>query len=130
MAELRYDMVSRTGTCGPQWRNNHLGGPYDIDECTSITLDGSVYFIQPWLQMYKKANLTGQTVMMDWADQGLDNYNNFSELDGALNSSGKTGFNDMLSSFRWCGCEGSSATIWSNYGLKGGKNYHIPVANT
>ncbi len=125
MAEMRYDKVSRTGTCGPQLRDNHLGGPYDIDERTSITLDGSVSFIEPWVQMYKQPNLIGQTVMMDWADQGLDNYNNFSELDGALNDQGKTGFNDMLSSFRWCGCEGSSVTIWSNYGLKGEKNYHV-----
>jgi len=124
MAELRYDRVSRSETCGPQFRNNHLGGPYDIDERTSITLDGTVSFIEPWVQMYKHDYLTGQTVMMDWADQWLDNYNNFSELDGALNDDGKTGFNDMMTSFRWCGCVGSSLTIWSNYGLKGEKNYY------
>ena len=125
MAELRYDRVSRTGTCGPQWQDNHLGGPYDIDEGTSITLDGSVTFIEPWVQMYKDKYYEGQTVMMDWADQELDNYNNFSELDGALNDDLKEGFTDMLSSFRWCGCEGSSVTIWSNYGLEGAKNYHV-----
>jgi PKD repeat protein len=125
MAELRYNRVSRRGRCGPMWKDNHLGGPYDINECTSLTLDGSVYFIEPWIQMYKDPYLLGQTVMMDWADQSKDNYNNFSELDGALNKEGKTGFNDMMSSFRWCGCEGSSATIWSNYGLKGEKNYHV-----
>lgn len=100
MAELRHELVTFDGTCGPQWRPNHLGGPFEIQEGETLALDGTVYVVQPWLDMFADDNFQGQAQMMDFQDQGLDDFEKFSALDGA---GIKNGFNDKLSSFRACG---------------------------
>jgi len=105
MAELRHIYVSRTGTCGPQFRENHLGGP--------------IYVIEPWVMMFQHDNFRGISVTMDFRDQDLDNYNDFKGLDGI------NGFSDDLTSFIWCGPPGSVLRIYDddNYDPDGDAGY-------
>jgi PKD repeat protein len=131
MAELRNYLVSRTLTCGPQFRENHLGGPYDIPEGSTVDLTGTVsYFIKPWVTMYQHdgGNFGDSwSVTMDYEDQNLDNYNDFPELDGYYNQIGwfKDGFNDAMTSFVWCGPPGSILRIYDddNYQTDGDAGY-------
>ncbi|MDL1979753.1 MAG: PKD domain-containing protein, partial [Deltaproteobacteria bacterium] len=113
MAELRHKLVSHRGTCGPQFQPNHLGGPYDIDEGSSLTLDGTVTFIEPWVHMFTDSNFEGPSVMMDWRTQSDDDYDNFKKLDGCETPL-PDGFNDLLSSFRFCGPEGSELMLYDD----------------
>ncbi|MGD8506911.1 MAG: hypothetical protein PVF15_09665, partial [Candidatus Bathyarchaeota archaeon] len=102
MVELRHIYVSRTGTCGPQFREDNLEDP--------------VYFIEPWVMMFQHDNFQGVSVMMDHPDQYLDNYNDFPFLDGRLGecATAKQGFNDAMTSFIWCGPPGSVLRIYDD----------------
>jgi hypothetical protein len=102
MAELRHIYVSRTGTCGPQFREDNLGDP--------------VYFVEPWVMMFQHDHFRGISVMMDFRDQYLDNYNDFPFLDGRLGecAPAKQGFNDAMTSFIWCGPPGSVLRIFDD----------------
>lgn len=102
MAELRHVYVSRTGTCGPQFREDHLEDP--------------IYVIEPWVMMFQHDNFQGISVMMDFPDQYLDNYNDFPSLDGRLGecAPAKQGFNDAMTSFIWCGPPGSVLRIYDD----------------
>lgn len=114
MAELYHKDVSRTATCGPQLKEDHLGGPYRIGEGLSLEIDGTVnHFIEPWVRMYQHDSWEGISWMMDWKDQGMDDYQNFSLLDGYKGEceSGKEGVDDCLSSFRWCGTTGATLNL-------------------
>jgi hypothetical protein len=127
MAELRHIYVSRTGTCGPQFRENHLGGPYNVSEGSSLNLTGTAYVIEPWVMMFQHDHFKGISVMMDFPDQYLDNYNDFPELDGRLGecAPAKQGFNDAMTSFIWCGPPGSVLRIYDddNYDPYGNAGY-------
>jgi hypothetical protein len=116
MVELRHIYVSRTGTCGPQFRENHLGGPYNVSEGSSLNLTGTAYVIEPWVMMFQHDNFKGISVMMDFPDQYLDNYNDFPFLDGRLGecAPAKQGFNDAMTSFIWCGPPGSVLRIYDD----------------
>ena len=113
MAELRHIYVSRTGTCGPQFRDDHLEDP--------------IYVIEPWVMMFQHDNFQGISVMMDFRDQDLDNYNDFPKLDGRLGecATAKQGFNDAMTSFIWCGPPGSVLHIYDddNFDLNGNAGY-------
>jgi len=116
MAELRHMYVSRTGTCGPQFRENHLGGSFNVSEGSSLNLTGTAYVIEPWVMMFQHDNFKGISVTMDFRDQDLDNYHDFPELDGRLGecATGKQGFNDAMTSFIWCGPPGSVLRIYDD----------------
>ncbi|MFC2063340.1 hypothetical protein ACFLS8_05305, partial [Chloroflexota bacterium] len=115
MAELRHNWVSSSGTCGPQFQDNHLGGPYSINEGASINLDGEADFdghcMMPWVQMFGDSNFLGPMVMMDFSDQFSDDYNDFPKLDGCRVPA-PDGFNDELSSFRFSGPPGSMLLLF------------------
>lgn len=118
MAELRHIWVTRSGNCGPQFRANHLGGPYTIQEGETIDFDGTVYVVQPWLDMYEDSNFTGRIETMDYADQSADDYDDFSKLDGA-GLFGSNGFGDEMSSFRWCGSPHYQLRIYKDDSFEG-----------
>lgn len=127
-AELRNIFISRTGTCGPQFRENHLGGPYNIPEGSSVDITGTVdYVIEPWVMMFQDDNFGGWSVTMDYRDQDLDNYNDFSGLDGYVGqcAAWKDGFGDAMTSFIWCGPPGSVLRIYDddNYQTNGDAGY-------
>jgi hypothetical protein len=110
MAELRNIHVSQSETCGPQIRFNHLGGPYTIPEGASLNLNGYVEYIYPWVHMFEDEDYGGASVMMDFLYRNFDDYDNFNLLDGpdtVLND----GFNDKMTSYRWCGPVGATLFI-------------------
>jgi hypothetical protein len=133
MAELRHNWVSSSGTIGPQFQDNHLGGPYSIDEGDSITLDGQAYFdghqMMPWVQMFADSNFWGPMVMMDFSDQLSDDYNDFSKLDGCMTPA-PDGFNDQLSSFRFGGPPGSILFLFDDDNYRIGNTSYPPVLGT
>ncbi|MGD8969154.1 MAG: PKD domain-containing protein, partial [Anaerolineae bacterium] len=110
MAELHHKEVSHTGACGPQFRANHLGGPYAIPEGSDLTLNGEVFTVEPWVSLYKHDGWDEQAmnerVIIDWADMKKDDYWLFNRLDGD--------FNDEVSSFRWCGPEGATLELFDS----------------
>jgi len=124
MAELRHSKVTHSGTCGPQFRSNHLGGPYLIPEASSLELDGTVFHVEPWVQMFQHSNFRGISWMVDWRDRYDDWYDNFSKLDGYSYECReynwlkpwikKDGVNDCMSSYRWCGQSGSRLRIFKD----------------
>jgi hypothetical protein len=127
MAELRNILVYKNGKVGSIFGENTLGGPYNISEGSSVTLNGSVGVIEPWVLMFQHDSFEGISVMMDFADQDLDNYNDFPELDGRLGeaATAKQGFNDAMTSFIWCGLPGSVLRIYDddNYDTGGNAGY-------
>lgn len=125
MAELRHSEVSHTGTCGPQFRDNHLGGPHSIPEASDLALNGEVYVIEPWVQMYTDTDHEKSSVMLDWEDRMKDDYHNCRRLDGWSDyriagvlvdhdDCKSDGFNDCLSSFRFCGPAGSTLEVFDD----------------
>src|SRR3990172_213198 len=112
MAELRHGARA----FGPQFRPNHLGGPYTINEGSPLTLNGEGYVVEPWVNMYQDSSFQGIRVTMDWADQSLDNFHDFKDLDGRLGEcqNAKEGFNDCMTSFRWSGPVGSTLEIFDD----------------
>ncbi|MFC1981336.1 PKD domain-containing protein [Chloroflexota bacterium] len=133
MAELRHNWVSSSGTCGPQFQDNHLGGPYSIDEGASINLDGEADFdghcMMPWVQMFGDSNFLGPMVMMDFSDQFSDDYNDFPKLDGCREPA-PDGFNDELSSFRFSGPPGSILLLFDDDNYRIGNTSYPLVPGT
>lgn len=148
LAELRNDKIATNGTCGPQFRDNHLGGPHIIYERDELSLHGNTYIIWPWVQMnahhmtwrsvkdesvdppkllyYEKGNW-GATFTLDWQDQSFDSWFDFKVLDGHDEHSdvdiqddcnegtgGKDGFDECMTSFTFCGLEGSTLEIFDD----------------
>jgi len=126
MGEFRSIMVSRTGTCGPQWRGGdpslHLGGPYAIDERETLEVDGTLLFIEPWVQLFEDqlwlwqnpisgalvpVNEDGRSLMMDWRGNEYGNWPNWSDDYDDLD---KLDFGDKADALTWCGVPESS--IW------------------
>ena len=137
MAEFRHRLVSRSTTCGPQFRPNHLGGPHFIEEASALQLDGEVYFIEPWVDMFEdecfncrksggfctvndSCNPNKASVMMDRPDQHDDRFDDFKDLDGREGLFGDKGFNDRLTSFRFCGTAGTRLTLYDDDGYEEG----------
>lgn len=135
-AELRHRDVSRHATCGPQFRPNHLGGPYVVPEGGTLTLDGTVHVVDAWVEMFEDVcfncaeidnscrpgvgcDPTVFSVTMDRADQHLDRFDDFKRLDG-FGIFGANGFNDELSSFRFCGPPGTRLTLFDDDGFHEG----------
>ncbi|HEX2162367.1 MAG TPA: hypothetical protein VHM02_00310, partial [Thermoanaerobaculia bacterium] len=145
-AELRHREVSRHGTCGPQFRPNHLGGPYAVPENGTLSLDGTVHVVDAWVEMFEDvcfncaeiSNTCQQdagcdptvfSVTMDRADQHLDRFDDFKRLDG-FGIFGANGFNDELSSFRFCGPPGTRLTLFDDDGFEEGNAPNFVVAGT
>lgn len=134
LAELHHNKVTHTGTCGPQWRGqnpaeDHLGGPYTINEGSSRTIDGTVYYVEPWAHLFEDKNFVGHcyedqasllsykcsAFMMDYIDQGREDFSYFSHLDGPKPTPfSQNGFNNQLTSFRWCGPQGATLYIYND----------------
>jgi hypothetical protein len=133
MAELRHNWVSISGTCGPQFLDNHLGGPYTIAEGSSITINGEAFIdgpcMKPWVQMFADGDFQGTMVMMDFDDQYSDDYNDFPKLDGCRFPA-PDGFNDALDSFRFCGPKGSTLYLFDDDNYRVGNTNYSPVPGT
>ncbi len=126
MAELAHENVAASGTCGdPQFRNNHLGGPYIVqDPSRGVDIYGEVYSVEPWVRMYEDDDYAGHMVLVDYEWQGADDYDIFKYLDGGYNEcrdryyddprGGWDGFSNCMSSFRWCGPSGATLTFFDN----------------
>ena len=126
MGEFRSVMVSHTGTCGPQWRggdpNLHLGGPYKINEGENLQVNGTLWFIEPWVQLFEDqlwlwqnpisgalvpTNEGGRSLMMDWRGNKHEDWPAWSDDYDDLD---KLDFGDKAGALIWCGLPGSS--IW------------------
>jgi hypothetical protein len=83
MVELRHVHVVRDGS--PTYDvMADAGGPYVVDEGSSIQLDGgnsAPPAAAPWAQLFEHKDFAGQSVMFDYADRNEDDYDNFSKLD-------------------------------------------------
>jgi hypothetical protein len=123
-AELHHNAVSDTATCGLQLPGD-LGGPYEVDEGDTLLLDIGIHYVEPWIRMYEKANFKERcreatpylshfcsSHMMDHADQLADDYDKFESLDGPFGSGGRSGFDNQLNSFRWCGPPDSTLYLY------------------
>jgi hypothetical protein len=129
LAELHHVKVSQRGTCGPQVRPNHLGGPHSIPEGSTLRLEGAVHVVEPWVSMFGDPGLGGPMVTMDAIDQDEDDYANFSRLDG-VNQIVTDGFNDDLDSFLWCGEPGTVLRLFDDDGFREGSVRTLERAGT
>ncbi len=122
------DGEDKPGYCGPKFREDQLGGPYKVLEGSDgLTLNGEVLFIEPWARMFERAEYSGISVMMDWRNQNEEDYDMFSDLDGEYGEcrhksfieadgyQAYNGFNNCMSSFFWCGPEGSTLTFFETH---------------
>jgi len=141
MGEFRSIFVSHTGTCGPQWQGGaaerHLAeDPYEdppsgreIQEGENLSLDGRVYFIEPWVHMFEDellfwydipVNFGGLGLMMDWRDQwplytGLqDDFNDFDKFKFS-----NADFKDRADAFIFCGFPGTLLYLFDEPGYTG-----------
>jgi hypothetical protein len=72
------------------------GGPYTVGEGGSTVLDGTAAppLTRAWVELYAGSNFDGESVIIDHADRNLDDFNDFTKLDGG-------GFNDVASTMRF-----------------------------
>ena len=83
IAELRHKNVVRDDS--PTYSiTANAGGPYEVNEGDTVQLNGN--FCQPalaapWVHLFQHASYEGQSVMVDYGDRDLDDYDNFSKLD-------------------------------------------------
>jgi hypothetical protein len=137
MGEFRNIEVSHTGTCGLHFPMD-LGGPYDVNEGEILTLYIGLYYIEPWVHMFAETNFSNRTLMLDWVDQENDiedHWRDFKKLSGwPFYPCGvvvyKTGFNDTLKSFKFCGPSGSTLELFDDDGFKVGNTSYPAVAGT
>ncbi|MEW5871074.1 MAG: Ig-like domain-containing protein [Chloroflexota bacterium] len=127
MGEFHSRQMTDSGQCGPQWNSNHLGGPYTIDEGSSLVLEGSVYAVEPWVMLFENTSYNlfdeGNTLTMDWRYQyqtpcnnyDCDEYNDFT-------GSGLDYFNDVMSSFTFCGPGSADLYIYDDDNFDTGGN--------
>jgi hypothetical protein len=131
MVELRDVRVSRRGTCGPQFRPNHLGGPYTITEGDSLVLRGRVHVVLPWIQLFRDASFRGPSVMVDQPDKFLDDNQDFKDLDGpGVVVSGEEGFNDAVSSLRACALPGWNIVLYDDDNFQEGNTPNLELPGT
>ena len=145
VAELRHEKLSHTGSCGIISRPDHLGTSHTIPEGSRLEIYGGVTYVQPWVQMYVDNSYRKASLMMDWEDQGLDDYSLYRMLDGwsdidytfpiinetvdvVTDDCSENGFHDCMSSFRFCGPPGSKLEIMGDYAGDGG--YQDPSSST
>jgi hypothetical protein len=83
MGEFRSNALFWDGS--PNWAPTaRAGGPYTINEGSSVRLDGSATtqpVAKPWAELYADERFEGESVVLDWDDRNLDDYDDFDELD-------------------------------------------------
>jgi hypothetical protein len=128
MGEFRSIMVSHTETCGPQWRGGdpglHLGGPHEIDEGEILLVNGTLWFLEPWVHFFEEQlwywinpytsavvpiNSGGRGLMMDWRGNWLEDYPAWSDDYDDLD---KLDFGDKAEALIWCGVPESSVWLY------------------
>ncbi len=84
VAELRNQKVAREA--GPAYGPRaDAGGEYEVDEGSTVGLDGrhsQAATAAPWVQLFEHADFKGQSIMVDYDDRYLDDFDNFAKLDG------------------------------------------------
>jgi hypothetical protein len=132
MGEFRSIFVSHTMTCGPQWRDNdphkHLCVPDSIDEGESLDIDGTLYFIEPWVHLFEDKldyipiptyppgylHSSGISLMMDYRSQFMDNFDDLDKFKFAGDD-----FKDDADAFTFCGVPGSILVMNTEPSFKG-----------
>ena len=134
MGEFRNTDVSHTGTCGLQLPID-LGNPKEINEGDLLALNFDVYYIEPWVHMFAETNYTNRSLMMDAADQLKDDqWGDFPKVGGdfwpSCLAAGtiKSGFNDTLQSFKFCGPPGSLLELYDDDDFKVGNSSYPSVS--
>jgi Concanavalin A-like lectin/glucanases superfamily/Bacterial TSP3 repeat len=92
----------------------HAGGPYRVIEGSTIILSAAHSMpvrVKPWIELYDDDNFEGSSVMIDWDDYLLDDYQDFRELE----------WNDKASALRWFAPPGYSVILYDgdNYRVEG-----------
>lgn len=135
MGEFRNMEVSHTGTCGLQLPLG-LGNPKEINEGDQLELSFDIYYIEPWVHMFAETHFRNRSLMMDAADQNDDDqWRDFPKVGGRFWPSCfsgliKSGFNDTLQSFKFCGSPGSSLQLYDDDGFKVGNSSYPSVEGT
>jgi hypothetical protein len=91
--EFHHHKVARPGGSA-HYPKAGAGGPYRVMEGDSPTLAdlGTMPVrVKPWVELYDDDNYGGSSVMIDWEDYFLDDYQDFRTLE----------WNDKASSLRW-----------------------------
>lgn len=91
--EFHHNKVARPGGSA-HYPKAGTGGPYRVREgdSPSLTDTGTMPVrVRPWVELYDDDNYEGSSVMIDWEDYFLDDYQDFRTLE----------WNDKASSLRW-----------------------------
>lgn len=111
--EFRHETVASAGSPLYSNRANLKTATFVLGEGDSITLDASQASrgIKPWVEVYEQDDYTGRSVVMDYADRGEEDYQDFRKFGD--------GFNDEASAVRWYTPIGWSIMLHNedNFGL-------------
>jgi hypothetical protein len=93
-------------------------GGYAVEEGSTVVLDGSgsePAFIKPWVELYEHDHFGGRSVVLDWDDRDLEDWQDFGKLDGL-----HRGFHDQASSAVWWAPPGCDIGLYEddNFGGK------------
>jgi hypothetical protein len=88
-----------------------VNGPYEVDEGSSISLSGSAQppITRAWIQLYHDTDFSSFSVMVDYPDYDLDDFDDFSTLEFLLRPFDEPlTHNNKARSWRWFAPEGCS----------------------
>ena len=96
--------------------------PYQVTEggSTVLTGFGRPPITRPWIQLFTDPDYSGRYVVVDFADWGKDDFDDFKDLDGTINDT-HFGFDNEPSSWRWFAPK--SCTIRANDDDFGDENF-------
>lgn len=98
----------------PAWAPSaDAGGPYSVPEGASVLLDGTQTrspFAQAWAELYDDDTWNDRSVVLDYADRALENWEEFDRLDD---------FTDRASSARWAAPVGCDIVLYEHDGYTG-----------
>ena len=117
MVEFHHDQVARPGG-GAHYVQARAGGVYRVNEGSSVALNagGSLPVrVKPWIELYDEDDFGGSSVMVDWDDYFLEDYQDFRTLP----------WNDRASSLRWYAPPGYSVILYDsdNYTVEANEPY-------
>lgn len=120
MAEFRYGYMAREDSplLLPAADAGGGEGGYTVEEGSTVVLDGSgsgPSFIKPWVELYEHDHFGGRSLVLDWDDRDLEDWQDFGKLDG-----GWRGFHDQASSVVWQAPHGCDIGLYEhdNFGGK------------
>ncbi len=106
VCEFHHNQVARPGGA-PHYPQAHAGGVYRVNEGSLVALNAGQSLpvrVKPWIELYDGDDHDGDSVMVDWDDYFLDDYDDLREMS----------FNDQASSLRWYAPPGYSVILYDS----------------